>query len=107
MMDIKNKLREIDNTVSDKELFLKYGLLSLAFFEIREYIDLICEINKERDTKRETSDRKKFIPLYKKVFLSQQKKLNSILENIKNRTINIYPLPTEAEMKNSPLETLW
>ena len=106
MMDIKNKLRKIDNTISDKELFLKYGLLSLTFFEIREYIDLINEINKERDTKRETSDRKNFIPLYKKVFLSQRKKLNSILENIKNRKIDIYPLPTETEMKNRHLKTL-
>lgn len=106
MMDIKNKLRKIDNTISDKELFLKYGLLSLTFFEIREYMDLINEINKERDTKRETSDRKNFIPLYKKVFLSQRKKLNSILENIKNRTIDIYPLPTETEMKNRHLKTL-
>ena len=105
-MDIENKLQEIDNVVSNKKLFLKYGLLSLAFFEIREYRDLICEINRERDTKKETYQREAFIPLYKKVFWAQRKKLNSILANIKNRTIDIEPIPTEEQMKNSPLETL-
>lgn len=105
-MNIENKLQEIDNAVSDKKLFLKYGLLSLAFFEITEYIELICEINRERNTKRETCQREIFIPLYKKVFLAQRKKLYLILENIKHRTIDIEPIPTEEQMKDIPLDTL-
>ena len=104
--NIENELRKIDNTVSNSKLFLEDGLLSLVFFDIREYIDLICEINKERDTKKETYQREAFIPLYKKVFLAQRKKLNSILTNIKNRTIDIEPIPTEEQMKDIPLETL-
>ena len=106
MVDIKQKLLEIDRSVSETEIYLKYGLLSLAMFEIKEYTDLICEINRMRDAENEMEQRKAFIPLYKKVFLEQRKKLERILENTQNRTITIEPMPTEDEMKSSPLETL-
>lgn len=106
MIDVEIRLQKINNTVSDNELFLKYGLLSLAFFEIKEYIDLVCEINRYRDTIKETVQRATLIPYYKKVFLAQRKKINAILSNIKNKTIVISPIPTEEEMKNSSLETL-
>lgn len=106
MVDIKRKLVEIDGAVSENEIYLKYGLLSLAMFEIKEYTDLICEINRMRDAENEMEQRKAFIPLYKKVFLEQRKKLERILENTQNGTITIEPMPTEDEMKSSPLETL-
>ncbi|MDD2644460.1 MAG: hypothetical protein PHC65_07250 [Methanobacteriaceae archaeon] len=106
MIDVEKRIQEINNAVSDNKLFLEYGLLSLAFFELKEYIDLVCEINRSRDNVKKTVQRVAFIPLYKKVFLAQGKKLNAILSNIKDKTIDIFPIPTEQEMKNSPLETL-
>lgn len=106
MFNVENRLQEINDIVSDKELFLEYGLLSLAFFEIKEYIDLVCEINRSREKIIKTVQRSAYIPLYKKVYKAQGKKLNAILSNIKNRTITIYPIPTEEEMRNSCLETL-
>lgn len=106
MIDIKKRLEEINNAVSDSELFLEYGLLSLAFFELKEYMNLVCEINQFRDNIKETAQRFNLIPLYKKVFLSKGKKLNAILSNIKNKTLVIFPIPTKEEMKKSSLETL-
>jgi hypothetical protein len=73
MIDVEVRLQEINNIVSDNELFLEYGLLSLAFFEIKEYIDLVCEINRLRDTVKGTNQRTAYIPLYKKVFFAQRK----------------------------------
>lgn len=106
MINIEKRLKEINNTISDSELFLEYGLVSLAFFELKEYVGLVCEINQLRDNTKETVQRSTFIPLYKKVFSAQRQKLNAILLNIKNRTIDIFPIPTEEEMKQAPLNTL-
>jgi|GEM_PF-2028909 len=87
MIDVEKRIQEINNAVSDNKLFLEYGLLSLAFFELKEYIDLVCEINRSRDNVKKTVQRVAFIPLYKKVFLAQGKKLNAILSNIKDKTL--------------------
>lgn len=106
MIDIRQRLQEIDRSVSETEIYLKYGLLSLAMFEIREYTEFVCEINRLRDAEDKIQSRKLFIPLYKKVFLEQRRKLKRILENVQNRTVTIEPMPTEEEMKRSPLETL-
>lgn len=106
MVNIEQQLQEFNSAISDSELFLEYGLLSLAFFELKEYTSLVCEINQSREKVDGTVQRLTFVPLYKKVFLAQKEKLNSILSNIKNRTINIFPIPTEREMKRSGLTTL-
>lgn len=35
MIDVEKRIQEINNAVSDNELFLEYGLLSLAFLSLK------------------------------------------------------------------------
>lgn len=56
-------------------------------------------INNERDKYNDLQEREHFIPLYRKVYLAQRRKLKKILEKVKKRTIVIEPEPTPYEMK--------
>lgn len=105
-LDIENKIRKIDDSVSETELFLEYGILSLAFFEPSSYKKLIVEINIERDKFDSTDQRMAFMSFYKKVYLAQRKKLKRILINVLNRSIVIHPEPSRDEMINS-LKQSW
>lgn len=98
MINIEKRIKEIDEEFSETELFLEYGILSLAFYEPILYKKLIVEINNERDKYKQTQQRESFIPIYKKVYLAQRTKMKRILAKIIDRTINIYPEPTPDEM---------
>lgn len=106
MIDVKQRLAEIDGSVLENKIYLKYGLLSLSMYEIEEYVDLVCELNCLREQEKELDKRKAFIPLYKKVFWAQKRKLEKMLKNLQNRELDIVPMATESEMKEAPLETL-
>lgn len=97
-MNIKDRIKAVDAEYSESEIFLKYGLHSLMFYELIQYKNLIVDINIERDKYTSTEDRLKFITLYKQVYLAQRKKLKAILAKIEDRTIVIFPEPTRAEM---------
>lgn len=95
---VNKALRKIDKEYSETEMFLEYGILSLAFYEPIPYKKLIVEINNERDKFERTQQREVFIPIYKKVYLAQRKKLKRILAKITDRTIKIHPEPKRDEM---------
>lgn len=97
-MNIKDRIKEIDDENSESDIFLKYGLHSLMFYELIQYKNLIVDINIERDKYTSTGDRLKFITLYKQVYLAQRKKLKAILARIEDRTIVILPEATREEM---------
>lgn len=97
MLNISDKIRNINSEYLEDEIILEYGLLSLMLYEPTMYMNLIDEINIERDKYIGTSDRMQFILLYKKVFLAQKRKLKKLLDNIENRTIRITPEPTKDE----------
>lgn len=97
-MNIKDRIKMIDEEYSESEIFLKYGLHSLMFYELIQYKNLIVYLNIECDKCTSTEDRLKFISLYKQVYLAQRKKLKAILAKIKDRTIEIFPEPTSEEM---------
>lgn len=97
-MNIRDRIKEIYDEYSENEIYLKYGLPSLMLYEPTPYKNLIGDINIERDKYTATEDRKKFIPLYKKVYFAQRKKLKAILAGIEDRTIVIFPEPTKEEM---------
>lgn len=98
MINIDKELRKIDIEYSETEIFLDYGIISLASYKPVSYKKLIVKINNERDKFKRTHQRELFILDYKKVFLAQRKKLKKILANISDRTIKIYPEPTRDEM---------
>lgn len=97
-MNIRDRIKAIDDEYSESEIYLKHGLLSLMLYEPTEYINLIVDINIERDKYTDTEYRMKFIPLYKQVYFAQRKKLKTILTGIEDRTIVIFPEPTKEEM---------
>ena len=99
MINVDDELLCIDNEYSEKEIFLEYGVASLMFYNPTPYTKLIVAINNERDKYDRLQERKHFIPLYRKVYLAQRKKLMKILEEIKQRTIVIEPEPTPYEME--------
>lgn len=98
LLDIEARIKKVDNEISETELFLEHGIISLAFYEPILYNKLLVEINNEREKFESTRQRKAFIPIYKKVFLAQRKKMKRILANVINRTIRINPEPTRDEM---------
>lgn len=69
------------------------------FYEPLEFQQLIIKINMERDKHSDTQSRLMFIPLYKKVYLAQRKKLLELFDAVKNRTTKIIPEPTREEMQ--------
>lgn len=96
---INNELKAIEENFSIEELFLKHGIISLMFYEPLEFQQLIIKINMERDKHSDTQSRIMFIPLYKKVYLAQRKKLLELFDAVKNRTTKIIPEPTREEMQ--------
>lgn len=96
---INNELKAIEENFSIEELFLKHGIISLMFYEPLEFQQLIIKINMERDKHSDTQSRLMFIPLYKKVYLAQRKKLLELFDAVKNRTTKIIPEPTREEMQ--------
>lgn len=106
MINIDDELLCIDNEYSEKDIFLKYGVASLMFYDPTPYTKLIVAINNERDKYDGLQERKHFILLYKKVYLAQRKKLMKILEGIKQRTIVIEPEPTPYEMEEC-IKNIW
>ena len=96
---INDELKAIEENFSIEELFLKHGIISLMFYEPLEFQQLIIKINMERDKHSDTQSRLMFIPLYKKVYLAQRKKLLELFDAVKNRTIKIIPEPTREEMQ--------
>ena len=105
MINVDDELLRIDNEYSETEIFLKYGVVSLMFYEPTPYTKLIVAINNERDKYNGLQERERFIPLYRKVYLAQRRKLKNILDKVKNRTIVIEPEPTPYEMENYPKNT--
>ena len=105
MINVDDELLHIDNEYSETEIFLKYGVVSLMFYEPTPYTKLIVAINNERDKYNGLQERERFIPLYRKVYLAQRRKLKNILDKVKNRTIVIEPEPTPYEMENYPKNT--
>ena len=49
MINVDDELLRIDNEYSETEIFLKYGVVSLMFYEPTPYTKLIVAINNERD----------------------------------------------------------
>lgn len=98
MLNIRDRIKSIDEEYSESEIYLEYGLLSLRLYEPTPYKNLIVDINIERDKYTATEDRMKFISLYKQVYFAQRKKLKAILGGIEDRTIVIFPEPTKKEM---------
>lgn len=76
-MNIRDRIKAIDDEYSESEIFLEYGLTSLMLYEPMPYKNLIVDINIERDKYKITEDRMKFIPLYKQVYFAQRKKIKS------------------------------
>ena len=97
-MNIRDRIKAIDDEYSESEIYLEYGLPSLMLYEPTPYKNLIVDINIERDKYTATEDRMKFISLYKQVYLAQRKKLKAILAGIEARTIAIFPEPMKEEM---------
>lgn len=97
--NIDNELRSIENNFSTEEIFLEHGIVSLMFYEPKEYNQLIVKLNIEREKHSSTQERLAFIPLYKKVYFAQRKKLMRILDGVKSRSIKIIPEPTREDMK--------
>ena len=97
-MNIRDRIKAIDDEYSESEIYLEYGLPSLMLYEPTPYKNLIVDINIERDKYTATEDRMKFISLYKQVYLAQRKKLKAILAGIEDRSIVIFPEPMKEEM---------
>ena len=87
MINVEVELGGNKTNESAKKNFLEYGVVSLMFYDPTPYTKLIVAINNERDKYDGLQERKHFIPLYRKVYLAQRKKLMKILEEIKQRTI--------------------
>lgn len=68
MINVDDELLHIDNEYSETEIFLKYGVVSLMFYEPTPYIKLIVAINNERDKYNDLQEREHFIPLYEVSF---------------------------------------
>ena len=64
-MNIRDRIKAIDDEYSESEIYLEYGLPSLMLYEPTPYKNLIVDINIERDKYTATEDRMKFISLYK------------------------------------------
>ena len=97
-MNIRDRIKAINDEYSENEIFLEYGLLSLRLYEPIPYKTLIADINIERNKYTATKDRMKFISLYKQVYFAQRKKLRAILAGIEDGTMTISPEPTREEM---------
>lgn len=97
-MNIRDRIKAIDDEYSENEIFLEHGLLSLMLYESIQYKKLIVDINIERDKCTATEDRKRFIYLYKQVYFAQRKKLKAILAGIEDRTAVIFPEPSKKDM---------
>lgn len=78
ILNIRDRIKAIDDEYSENEIFLEHGLLSLMLYEPIQYKKLIVDINIERDKCTATEDRKRFIYLYKQVYFAQRKKLKAI-----------------------------
>lgn len=97
--NINDELRTIEENFSVEEIYLKYGIASLMYYEAQDFQQLIVKINVERDKYSDTQDRLIFILLYRKVYLAQRKKLLELYDAVKNRTTKIIPEPTREEMQ--------
>ncbi len=99
ILNIKDRIKKIDNEYSENEIYLEHGMQSLIFFyDLSLYNSLIVDINIERDKYDDTENRMKFISLYKQVYFAQRKKLITILKKIEDRTIVIFPEPNKEEI---------
>lgn len=79
ILNIKDRIKKIDNEYSENEIYLEHGMQSLIFFyDLSLYNSLIVDINIERDKYDDTENRMKFISLYKQVYFAQRKKLITI-----------------------------
>lgn len=103
MNNIIKELHKIEKSIPEDYLFLEYGIITLGFFEFNEYNSLIRKLHDKREKMKLSSQRETLIPIYKKVFYSQKKKLRAILKNITNNQIVIEPDISKEEMMKNPV----
>ncbi|WP_368250641.1 hypothetical protein [Intestinibacter bartlettii] len=96
-MKLNDKLIYIDKSINENIIDLsKYSYYEipaiLMYFELEEYIKIILELNKERDSKITYDEKQDLINQYIVVYKSCKKKYNKLLRNIKDNNLEIkYP----------------
>lgn len=93
-MKLKDKLIYIDKSINENIIDLsKYSYYEipviLMYFELEEYIKIILELNKERNSKITYDEKQDLINQYIVVYKSCKKKYNKLLINIKNNNLKI------------------
>ncbi len=88
---IEDDIRQIEKEISETKIILRYGAMSISLFDLEQYEKVVVKINKEREKNQNLEFRKSLIRKYKLVFLSKKRKLNKILNNLKNNKVEFVP----------------
>ncbi|MZI82598.1 hypothetical protein GT646_17295, partial [Clostridium butyricum] len=91
MKKIEDDIRQIEKEISETKIILRYGAMSISLFDLEQYEKVVVKINKEREKNQNLEFRKSLIRKYKLVFLSKKRKLNKILNNLKNNKVEFVP----------------
>ncbi|MGG7213571.1 hypothetical protein ACQPUY_08120 [Clostridium nigeriense] len=91
MKKIEDDIRKIEEEISETKIILPYGVMSITLFDLEQYEKIIVNINREREKNQNLEFRKSLIKKYKFVFLSKKRKLNKILNNLKNNKVEFVP----------------
>ncbi|MBV4424310.1 hypothetical protein [Clostridium tyrobutyricum] len=99
MEDIKKYISKVNESTSETESFLKYGMLSLGYFNLDEYDKLIVKINQERETNSDINFRNSLIAKYKEVYQAKKNKLSKMCINLNKRKFKFFPILKNDEIK--------